>query len=100
MSCFILTWESLLIGLDHKLMQVAPNPGGGMGLPGQQPTRTKDGSIPGRLGLVPSCKANVMGSGCRLMGSGPLVSPQLKQPVRSKGLSGMSANSVGKDCVQ
>ena len=60
-------------------MQVPPYPGRGVGLPWQQPAGAEEGCIPGRLGMV--LGAPIIGAGCRLMGLGPFMSAQLKQPV-------------------
>lgn len=76
----IQTWESLLVGLGNKFMQVPSYPSGGVGLPWQQPTGSEEGRIPGRLGMV--LGGPTIGAGCRLMGFGPLMSAQLKQPVQ------------------
>lgn len=59
----MLTWKSLVMGLGHKLMQVPPYPSRSVGLAWQQPAGPKDGSIPGRLGVV--LGGLVMGGGCR-----------------------------------
>ena len=93
-SWCVFTWEGLLIRLGNKLMQVPPNPGGGVGLPRQQPTRTKDGCIPSGLGLGSRTHAHLVGAGCRLMGPGPLVSAQLKQPANRR----VSTTSAALQC--